>query len=114
MGRKYIIELENISFQNGDEYLWRVKGFKSLVFDKNGLEKLTPYYEPWKVENPENEYNVGDEVVSNNTGIAIVVTGIYKNSVVGFDRDGHTHSMSKSSVSKTGKTYDRIKDYVCG
>lgn len=46
MGKKYVIELEDVSFVNDlpfpDERLYRVMGFKSLVFDKNGLEKLTP------------------------------------------------------------------------
>jgi hypothetical protein len=46
MGKKYVIELEDVSFVNDlpfpDERLYRVKGFKSLVFDKTGLEKLTP------------------------------------------------------------------------
>ena len=44
---KYIIELENRNYVNGssckDDILYRVKGFKSLVFDQNGLDKLTPY-----------------------------------------------------------------------
>lgn len=48
---KYIIELEgepmvaNSSHQEVDE-LWKAKGFNSLVFDKCGLDKLTPYTEP--------------------------------------------------------------------
>lgn len=48
---KYIIELEdepmvaNTFFQEADE-LWKAKGFNSLVFDKYGLYKLTPYTEP--------------------------------------------------------------------
>ena len=50
MGKKYIIELEDEPFGKNDdpriphglEELWRVKGFKSLVFDKNGLNKLQP------------------------------------------------------------------------
>ena len=44
---KYIIELENRNYVNGssckDDILYRVKGFRSLVFDQNGLDKLTPY-----------------------------------------------------------------------
>lgn len=39
---KYIIDIEDIPFIR-DESLYRAKGFKSLVFDKIGLEKLTPY-----------------------------------------------------------------------
>ena len=42
MGKKYIIELEDAPFVdvNGDQ-LWRVKGFRSLVFDSEGLKRLT-------------------------------------------------------------------------
>ena len=43
MGKKYIIELEDAPFVdiNGGR-LWRVKGFRSLVFDSEGLKRLTP------------------------------------------------------------------------
>ena len=51
---KYIIEIENEPFGRNDDpffphgmdELYRAKGFKSLVFDLNGLDKLTPYTEP--------------------------------------------------------------------
>ena len=53
MGNRYIIELEEIPFVRTKfrigadkletEMLYRVKGFNSLVFDKKGIEKLTPY-----------------------------------------------------------------------
>lgn len=56
MGKKYIIELEEKPFYSGEpmiigveitaERLYRVKGFKSLVFDEEGLKRLTPYEEP--------------------------------------------------------------------
>lgn len=44
MKMKYIIELEEVPFskKNGD-FLYRVKGFNSLVFDMNGLQKLERY-----------------------------------------------------------------------
>lgn len=47
---KYIIEIEDDSFIRyecfpGEEKLYIAKGFKSLVFDQNGLDKLTPYDE---------------------------------------------------------------------
>ena len=45
MGSKYVIELEDYplanQWSNGDD-LYRVKGFKSLVFDDDGLKRLTP------------------------------------------------------------------------
>ena len=51
---KYIIEIEDEPFGRNDDpviphgmdKLYRAKGFKSLVFDKNGLDKLIPYTEP--------------------------------------------------------------------
>lgn len=47
MGKKYIIELENKPFHKGNgDFLYRVKGFNSLVFDMTGVGKLTPYTEP--------------------------------------------------------------------
>lgn len=47
---KYIIEIEDEPFGRNDDpviphgmdELYRAKGFNSLVFDKNGLDKLTP------------------------------------------------------------------------
>lgn len=47
MGDKYIIELEDKPFHKEDgDFLYRAKGFNSLVFDWNGLQMLTPYTEP--------------------------------------------------------------------
>ena len=52
MENKYIITLEEIPFERFHSYnvpserLYRVQGFNSLVFDGNGLSKLTPYTEP--------------------------------------------------------------------
>lgn len=60
MGKKYIIELEEQPFYSGNpqvigimlkaERLYRVKGFKSLVFDEEGIKRLTPYEEPRQKE----------------------------------------------------------------
>lgn len=44
IGDKYIIEIDShMTNKKGD--LYGVKGFRSLVFDQNGIEKLTPYDE---------------------------------------------------------------------
>ena len=71
MGKKYIIELEDepLVYNETTEKaeLWRVKGFKSLVFDNVGLEKLTPYNEESSLI-----FKVGDEIeqiTSNRIGI---------------------------------------------
>lgn len=66
MGKKYIIELEDepLVYNETTEKaeLWRVKGFKSLVFDNVGLEKLTPYeieYMKPLDNTPSDAYNQG-------------------------------------------------------
>ena len=42
IGDKFIIEIDShMTNKNGD--LYGIKGFRSLVFDQNGLDKLTPY-----------------------------------------------------------------------
>lgn len=46
MGKKYIIELEDKPFHKDGDFLCRVKGFNSLVFDMTGIGMLTPYTEP--------------------------------------------------------------------
>lgn len=43
---KYIIEIEdNPMFLRSGDMLWKAKGFNTLVFDKNGLDKLQKYEE---------------------------------------------------------------------
>lgn len=64
MGKKYIIELEDKPFHNGNgDFLYRVKGFNSLVFDMTGVGKLTPYTEPdleqVRKEAKEEGYSIG-------------------------------------------------------
>ena len=59
MGKKYIIELEDVPFTKNmgwgtNEQLYRVKGFNSLVFGETGLSKLTPYEELNSQEKPFN------------------------------------------------------------
>ena len=47
-GEKYIIEIDSIytaHCSDGNKYLYKVKGFNTLVFDENGIKKLTPYDE---------------------------------------------------------------------
>lgn len=48
-GDKFIVEIESVFVKNHDDpaklenRLYKAKGFNSLVFDENGLWKLTPY-----------------------------------------------------------------------
>lgn len=40
---KYIIEIDDVPINNGDNRLWKATKFRSLVFDKFGLSMLEPY-----------------------------------------------------------------------
>lgn len=72
MGKKYVIEFEEKPFYkmqrrgtSETEKLWRVKGFNSLVFDENGIKKLTPLEDTLELAKHEvygNGFNEGYEV----------------------------------------------------
>ena len=78
MGKKYVIEFEEKPFHKlqrrvtsdlEQEVLWRVKGFNSLVFDENGIKKLTPLEDTLELAKHEvydNGFNKGYEVGQRN------------------------------------------------
>lgn len=51
MSKKYIIEIEEEPVTKNGVKLWKACGFNALVFDQNGLDKLTP------IEQCTSEYN---------------------------------------------------------
>lgn len=89
---KYIIEVEDIG--NG---LFRAKGFNTLVFDRNGLNKLE------KVRS-ENEIQVGDEVRQFRT--RFIVTRIKDDFVYGFTSTGDHAKCHATILLKTGRHFD--------
>lgn len=66
---KFVIEIDEVFENNADDFihekeLYRIKGFNSLVFDDNGLDKLQKYetYKPSELEEFKKEaYNKGLE-----------------------------------------------------
>ena len=88
MGKKYVIELEDEPITNG---LWKVKGFNSLVFDQNGLDKLTPLNDV---------ISVGDVVREGIIEYTVFYTGL--NTVEGFDSDMEWYTSSQYDVVKVG------------
>lgn len=58
MGKKYIIEIIEKPFKDdAGRDIWRAKGFNTLYFDQNGLDKLEEYKEPTTNKHP---FKVGD------------------------------------------------------
>ena len=43
MSKKYIIEIEEEPVTKNGVELWKACGFNALVFDQNGLDKLTEF-----------------------------------------------------------------------
>lgn len=87
---KYIIEVEDIG--NG---LFRAKGFNTLVFDRNGLNKL---------EKVKDEIQVGDEVRQFRT--RFIVTRIKDDFVYGFTSTGDHAKCHATILLKTGRHFD--------
>lgn len=95
MGKKFIIELceKPMKNENGND-IWRVKGFNTLVFDQNGLDKLEEYKEP---EPEKHSFDVGDVCrmpgMHEDSKLLILSMGDY---VINYMKaDGDTFSMLK-------------------
>ena len=117
MTKKYIIEIEEEPFirksvLHGEETLYRAKGFKSLVFDQVGLDKLTPIDENDEVK--EDDFLIGDEVIIDEAltgdGIKAVIMdesdepGVY----MVFNENGCIQAIYERFLKKTGVHYDTI------
>ena len=99
MGKKYIIEFEDKPFGNG---LYKAKGFNSLVFDQNGLDRLTPF---------EEEIKVGDIVREGPLIFTVFYVGLNSldgasYGIEGFDADMRWHTSNSNKVNKIGHNLD--------
>lgn len=140
MGKKYIIELEDKPVCVFDEdtqtffpRLHRVKGFNSLVFDQNGLDKLAPYTEPdldairkeaylqgyeqgYKdgYNEPGRGIQVGDEVKCIRAGWTAIVTKIKEDVYLTLmDKGGEiANCYDKKDFIKTGRHFPEIAEVL--
>ena len=87
MGKKYIIELEDKPIGNG---LWKVRGFNSLVFDQNGLNKLKEYHE---------ECRPGS-IVKTSCGTELIVFSVTNGIIEGFDHNMKWHCVEPRYVAE--------------
>lgn len=122
VGDKFVIEIGEVFKATGtymaygceeneyEENLYRVKGFNSLVFDDNGLNRLEKYEprakEDFKfgdlVEILEGEYRGQRFYVTKNLGLQ----------VDGIDRNGYTYRIEKSRLYNTGLRCDDFLNLV--
>ena len=118
IGDKFTIEIGSKFYNSANETLYRIKGFNSLVFDENGISKLTPYKEHG---DPSFDLHVGDQFVLNGTDDRyVVITKIDKiNKVVsGLWNDGSSSSISFNylfdNYKKGGINYSYQLDVIFG
>ena len=131
VGNKYIIEIEEayapiqrIGTQRDLPLLYRVKGFNSLVFDEEGLNKLEKYdpdkeydrgYEQGCADTEkENMIRVGDEVQdircdNLETGIVTELKGDF---VFGYYDATSIFRWPKDCVRKTGKHFPQVTELL--
>lgn len=87
---KYLIELEPIKGTN----LYKAKGFNTLVFDKYGLQQLTPVEEYHRIP------TIGDAIKTENG------TTLYE--FRGYDENGRTNAVNMTSGSYVNLRSDHI------
>ena len=104
IGDKFVIEIENIALSHG-EPLYRIKGFNTLVFDDNGLDRLEKVYD----EPP--TFKVGDEITYNESDIGIVLNPNYTEVelVASMENEAYPQILDKAECQKTGASSTVIK-----
>jgi hypothetical protein len=109
IGDKFVIEIDRCFTDSYGNKLYRIKGFSSLVFDENGITKLTPYEDVVQIE-------VGDEVIAKNEDEVgklyepFTVLKIHGGSVIGYGKKNGSHIMDITNVKKTGRHFDNLQD----
>lgn len=111
IGDKFTIEIGSKFCNSEGETLYRIKGFNSLVFDENGIGKLTPYR-----NDKTNEINVGDQFKEDMSRRTVVVTKINKPSrridilwddgeIGAYDIEQFCHNFIKTGINYSDQLY---------
>lgn len=101
---KYIIEIEDEPLVRGGDTVWRAKGFKSLVFDQNGLDKLK------SLDRSKSAFKVGDEVQDDSGRLAYVLAPNEDNVTLVLTE--HPFNAFASQWKKTGMFSSAIRNVV--
>ena len=101
---KYIIEIEDEPLVRGGDTVWRAKGFKSLVFDQNGLDKLKSF------DRSKSAFKVGDEVQDYDGRLAYVIVPNEANGPLVLVE--HPFNAFASQWQKTGMFSSAIRNVV--
>ena len=112
MSKKYIIEIEDEPFVrrsalHGEEALYRAVGFRSLVFDQNGLNNLKPRDDLARdyIERVTNKnFEVGDEVVDDDD-IKYTVLDVDDDVIQVLSENGCVEQLLCSECVKTGRRF---------
>ena len=115
-GDKFIIEIESEyldpEISATPKYLYRIKGFNSLVFDKNGLDKLQ------KHEATKSSFNssfdlldVGSEVIYEDNVRAVILDMPDEDHIIVLNELGIVEEVSRIDIDViTGESYE--EDFV--
>lgn len=114
-GDKFVIEIESTYVSEAGKtpaLLYKVKGFNSLVFDQNGIEKLTPYPEPTE---PTHDLKVGDEILDEDSIYGIVIVAS-ENGIMYMDATTCTWFVPTEEIpgrlTKTGTRYPEVGEIL--
>lgn len=109
-GDKFLLEIDSVMTTNGGSNLYRIKGFRSLVFDDYGLDRLEKVLAVGKLDLKKDDgIEVGDEVEST-AGVRAVVTNKHDNILHLVFSDGSTmeHDNADGRFHKIGERTDVI------
>ena len=117
MGRKFVIELEDKPFRNGCTDLYKVKGFNSLVFDQNGIDKLQAledYLGNLAISINKDASHTGDEYEDVSTGERVLFLTSGNREVKLIFRSGHVRTESTINFAlnyrRTGRNFSQLDE----
>lgn len=115
---KYIIEINDEPFKNeslwGDNGLYKAVGFNSLVFDRNGLDKLVPYDESAAEQRGQEEaWELARKIAFNQGNIREILLPNQPDSICCiFDKFSYAEAREKCDSWKKQKDEIKVGDEV--